>query len=171
MKISEIFTQFRRIDPDPQYSEKSRRAVLASAQNGAFPIRERGLMVFLRALETGAALVLAGFFIVLATGGFSGSRYLAPVQYAVIDPSGLKAEAQAIDIQIQLANLDYSEVTSTSQSTTPAAPAAMHPLAMTGLGAATSTEATSSSTGTGDASSTATSTSLSVNQALEALSR
>lgn len=172
MKITELFSQFRRIDPDPHYSEKSKRVVLASPRE-TVPVRERGVMVFLRALETGVALVLAGFFILLATGSFSGNKYLAPVQYAVIDPSGLQAEAQAIDIQIQLANLDYSEVTSTaSQSTTPTASAAMHPLMASGIGTASSTSgAAASSTASGTASSTASSTSLSVDQALQALSQ
>ncbi len=172
MKISELFSQFKRINPDPQYSEKSKRMVLSSLRE-TMPVRERGVMVFLRALETGAALVLAGFFILLATGGFSGNKYLAPVQYAVIDPSGLQAEAQAIDIQIRLANLDYSEVTSTAaQSTTPTISAVMRPLMAAGLGTASSTSGgTASSTSGGTASSTASSTPLTVDQALQALSQ
>lgn len=172
MKISELFSQFKSINPDPHYSEKSKRVVLAFPRETT-PIRERGVMVFLRALETGVALVLAGFFILLATGSFSGNKYLAPVQYAVIDPSGLQAEAQAIDIQIQLANLDYSEVTSTvAQSTTPTVSAVMRPLMTAGIGMASSTfGGTASSTAIGTASSTASSTSLTVDQALQALSQ
>lgn len=167
MKLSDIFSEFKRIEPDPQYSEKSKRVVLAAAQTPV-AVRERGIMIFFRALETGVALVLAGFFIVLATGGFSGTT-LDPVQYAVIDPNGLKAEAQAIDIQIQLANLDYAEVTSTAaQSTTPEAATAVHALMMAGVGAASTSTASSTAAGGKDASSTA-STTLSVDQALQAL--
>lgn len=132
-------------------------------------MRGTSIMVFLRMLETGVALVLAGFFLLLATGSFSGNKYLAPVRYSVIDPSGLQAEAQAIDIQIRLANLDYSEVTSTApQSTTPEAGVVAHLLSLPVKDASS----TASSTASGSvASSTASSTSLSVNDALQALSQ
>lgn len=167
MKLSEIFSQFKRIEPDPQYSEKSKRAILAYPQPAA-AVGERGMMVFFRALETGVALVLAGFFIVLATGGLSGTK-LEPVQYAVIDPNGLQAEAQAIDIHIQLANLEYSEVTSTATgSTTPGMRAAAR--AFTAAGTGTASTSTASSSASGNASSTA-STTLSVDEALQALSQ
>ncbi len=165
MKISDLFAQFRRIEPDPHYTEHSRREVLTSPQRGP-TMRAQGLMVFFRTLESGVALVLAGFFIVLAMGGFSGTK-LEPVQYAVIDPSGLQAEAQAIDIQIKLANLDYSEVTSTMSST--AARAAVMMRASTLAGAASSSTASSTTAGA-NGSSTA-STTLTVDQALQALSQ
>ncbi|MDR3582167.1 MAG: hypothetical protein P4L67_02740 [Candidatus Pacebacteria bacterium] len=165
MNLSDIFKQFKNIVPDAGYTEKSRRAILASPQTMA--IRERGIMIFLRSLETGVALVLAGFFILLATGSLSGGKYLAPVQYSVIDPNGLHAEAQAIDIQIQLANLDYSTVTSTSESTTATATAAVRALIIKGTGTATTSTATSTGA---DASSTAPAP-LSVDQALQALTQ
>jgi hypothetical protein len=169
MKISDILKQFKNIQPDAEYAEKSKRAVLAAPQTMA--VRDRGIMIFLHSLETGAALVLAGFFILLATGSFSGNKYLAPVQYSVIDPNGLHAEAQAIDIQIQLANLDYSAVASTSESTTATAAgtarAMMSALAIKGTGSASNP---SSTIAAGDASTTAP-TPLSVDQALQALSQ
>lgn len=173
MKISEIFSQFKNIKPDPLYAEKSKRVVLASPQTPA-NVRERGIMVFLRALETGVALVLAGFFIMLATGTFNGSP-LAPVQYSVIDPNGLHAEAQAIDIQIQLANLDYSEVPpAASGATTTVLPAAaIAAFRAAGVGAATSSPSSSASAAASSSatSTSATSTDLSVDQALQALSQ
>lgn len=166
MKISEILKQFKTITPDAEYAEKSKRAVLAAPQS--FAVRDRGIMIFLRFLETGAALALGGFFILLATGSFSGSKYLAPVQYSVIDPNGLHAEAQAIDIQIQLANLDYA-VASTSESTTATvtgnAKAMVRALTVKGSGTAVS-----SATSTASASTTVPST-LSVDESLKALSQ
>ncbi len=167
MKLSDLISEFKRIEPDPQFSEHSKRAVLATVQ-APFAVRERGITIFFRALEAGVALVLAGFFIIIATGGLSGTT-LDPVHYAVIDPSGLQAEAQAIDIQIQLANLDYSVVTSTSaQSTTPEAATVAHALMIAGVGSASTSTASSTAEGGTGASSTA-STSLSVDEALQAL--
>jgi hypothetical protein len=169
MKISDILKQFKNIQPDTEYAEKSKRALLAAPQTMA--VRERGIMLFLHSLETSAALVLAGFFILLATGSFSGNKYLTPVQYSVIDPNGLHAEAQAIDIQIQLANLDYSVVASTSESTTATtagtARAMARALTIKGTGTASSP---SSTIAAGDASTTAPMP-LSVDQALQALSQ
>jgi hypothetical protein len=164
MKISDLFAQFRRIEPDPHYTEHSKREVLASLPHEV-PMRAKGIMMFLRTLESGVALVLAGFFIVLAMGGFSGTK-LEPVQYAVIDPSGLQAEAQAIDIQIKLANLDYSEVTSTVTSTAAHAAVMMHVMTI----AHTASSSASSSAAGANGSSTA-STTLTVDQALQALSQ
>jgi hypothetical protein len=169
MKISDILKQFKNIQPDAEYAEKSKRAVLAAPQSLA--VRERGIMIFFRSLETSAALVLAGFFILLATGSFSGAKYLAPVQYSVIDPNGLHAEAQAIDIQIQLANLDYSVVASTSESTSAMTAgnikASVRALTIKGTGTASNP---SSTIVAGDASTTAP-IPLSVDQALQALSQ
>ncbi len=87
MNLSDIFKQFKSIKPDAAYAEKSKRVILASPQESPAArdwkaaLGGRGVMVFLHSLETGVALVLAGFFIVLATGGFSGNKYLAPLQY------------------------------------------------------------------------------------------
>lgn len=170
MNLSDILKQFKNIVPEDGYAEKSKRAILAAPQ--AMAVRDRGIMIFLRSLETGVALVFAGFFILLATGSFSGTKYLAPVQYSVIDPNGLHAEAQAIDIQIQLANLEYSAVASTSESTTATAAgntkAMMRALTLKGTGKANVSAA--SSTGA-NASSTPAPAPLSVDQALQALSQ
>lgn len=178
MNLSDIFKQFRNIRPDAGYAEKSKRVILASPQESpsavrgwGFALRGQGLMVFLHSLETGVALVLAGFFILLATGSFSGNKYLAPVQYSVIDPNGLHAEAQAIDIQIQLASLDYSVVTSTSESTTALSAgnitAAARALAIKGTG----TASTPSATSTAGVSSSTAPVAISVDQTLKALSQ
>jgi hypothetical protein len=109
MNLFDILKQFKNIEPDPAFAEKSKRAILASPQNMVAGI---GVGI-LRFFETGVAVVLAGFFIMLITGGFAGQQSLAPVQYSVIDPQGLRAEAQAVDLQIRLLNVNYSEVTST----------------------------------------------------------
>ena len=45
----------------------------------------------------------------LVLGGASFSQLLSPVKLASLDPAGIRAEAEAIDIQIQLSNLNYAE--------------------------------------------------------------
>jgi hypothetical protein len=110
MDLFEILKQFKTIMPDGAFTEKSRRAILAS-----LPLEKPGILGIFKAqrfvfriVETGAALALAGFFIFLITGGLSGSS-ISPVRFSAIDPQMLHAEAQAIDAQIELASLNYSE--------------------------------------------------------------
>jgi len=61
-------------------------------------------------------MALAGLLLLLLFGGFSALRFLSPLPQS-LDPTTLKAEAQAIDIQIQLAALSYTQSSSTNEST------------------------------------------------------
>jgi hypothetical protein len=51
----------------------------------------------------------AGVFVILLVGGFSTWKFLSPLHVESLDPAGLRAEAHAIDIQIQLADIAYPE--------------------------------------------------------------
>ena len=124
-------------------------------------------------IETGAAVALAGFFILILTGSFSPTSSIAPIQYSVIDPQGLHAEAQAIDMQIQLADVEYPQVTSTAMTGSAApSPAALSKVFAAALGAqATSSVSTPATVeATTSTSTSAASTTLSVDQALKQLS-
>lgn len=165
MNLLEILKQFKRIEPDPVFKENSRRAILA--QEPAPATRgwsaQRSLW---RIIEVGAAVALTGFFVLLITGAFSGTG-IAP-QYSAIDPQGLRAEAQAIDIQIQLANLNYNEAA--AQSTMQIA--GVKP-AGNGSGKTVSPApaATAPSGATATATSTASSTTMSIDKVLQSLSQ
>ena len=156
MDLFETLKQFKIIKPDEAFAEKSKRAILASE-----PLRGLGVVegfkaqrfVF-RIVETGAALALAGLSIFLITGGFSGLM-LSPVRFSAIDPQTLRAEAQVIDAQINLASLNYSEPASVVESTQKLASAIGK---KSGVGTASSTANASSSI-------------VSIDQALETLSK
>jgi hypothetical protein len=171
MELFETLKQFKKITPDATRQEISKRAILAQT-----PLEPRVVWGVRRSLaaifETGFAVALTVFFILIIIGKFPGQSSVAPVQLSVINPTTLKAEAQAVDIQIQLAQIAYTETTSTAESTpqTTAAIAAKQPgLAAAAVAAATSSSATS---GGGAASSTnASSTSISIDQALQELSQ
>lgn len=160
MNLLELLKQFKTIEPDPAFSEMSRRAVLAFPP--AAPKRLTAWRMAIRLVETGAALALTGFFMLLLVGGLSGSKF-APVQYSAIDPNGLRAEAQAIDIQIQLANVNYHESPAQAESTF-AAPKAAGILSVPAMGAPKTAGITT------EASSTATTTPVSIDAALQGLS-
>ena len=155
MDLFETLKQFKIIKPDVTFTEKSKRAVLASlplGRPGVVGIFKAQRFIF-RIVETGAALALAGLFIVLITGGFSGST-ISPVRFSAIDPQTLRAEAQAIDAQIYLASLNYSEPALVAESTQKLAATIYK---KSGVTVASSTVNTSST--------------VSIDQALEALSK
>ncbi|MGC9968189.1 MAG: hypothetical protein ABSC29_00435 [Minisyncoccia bacterium] len=108
MNLFQILKQFKNIEPDPAFKETSRRAILAYRPVAPTTHLWSAQRTLWRIIETGAAVALTGFFVLLITGAFSGSRFV-PVQYSAVDPQSLHAEAQAIDIQIQLANVTYAE--------------------------------------------------------------
>jgi hypothetical protein len=172
MKLSDILKQFKNIEPDAQFSERSKRQVLLSPQTEARTMR--GVFAFLHIIETGAAVALAGFFILILTGSFSPTASISPIQYSVIDPQGLHAEAQAIDMQIELADIQYPQTTSTvSVGSTPASQATLTKVFAAALGAEATSTGSTSTPATGTSSSTASSTAsttLSVDQALQELS-
>ena len=171
MKLFDILKQFKNIEPNAQFSERSKREVLLSPQ-----IERRtmnGVFAFLHALETGAAVVLAGFFILILTNSFSPTSSIAPIQYSVIDPQGLHAEAKAIDMQIQLADIEYPQVTSTATTgalgTSPAALTKVFAAAL-GMQATSSASTTATAAGATSTATSTASTTLSIDQALQQLS-
>jgi hypothetical protein len=170
MNLFNTLKQLKSIEPDAQFTDRSRREVLLSERKARKVMG--GVFIFLRVIETGAAAVLAGFFILVLTGTFSGPGSIAPIQYSVIDPEGLHAEAQAIDMQIQLANLDYPEVTSTPPSTAESTRSTVPTTKI--LSQALIATATSTATSTSGASAASTSTptsTITIDQALQKLSQ
>lgn len=165
MNIEEILGQLKKIEPRAAYTETSRRALLAMEPVARQPWTARRTLLHI--LESGVAVALAGFFVILLTGGLSGSQ-LAP-QYSAIDPQSLHAEAEAIDIQIQLANLKYSEVSSAESTVSAAAVAASKPATVkVGM---PKVAVTTSPTANGSATTSATSTSVSIDEALQGLTQ
>jgi hypothetical protein len=167
MNLFETLKQFKKIEPRADFSERSKREILLSPQGEPF-VRRR-IFSFLHVLETGVAVALAGLFILILTGSFSGTNSIAPIQYSVIDPAGLHAEAQAIDMQIQLADINYPQVTSTASGASTVAAAAGVAVAFSKALEENASSSVATSTASAAATSTPSST-LSVDQALEELS-
>src|SRR5258708_6377536 len=117
MELFETLKQFKQIQPDAAYTAISKRAILATTPRESWSAKR----ILIAVIETGLALGLDGFFILIATGQFFGvaTPYVPPVQLSVITPDTLHAEAQAIDMQIELAKLSYQESTTTARVSTP----------------------------------------------------
>lgn len=130
MKLNEFLKTLQDITPDAEYSARSRRLILGDAP---MP-RMRTWRFFVHNFQFGGAVAFAALILVVVIGGASFFTFLAPFRLSSLDASSLNAEAQAVDIQVNLAKLSY-----------PSKPRA----------AAVSVRATS----TGDASTSATTTS------------
>lgn len=125
MNLFELLKQFKSLEPDPRYTEQSKRAILATAQSfgTSIPAPRRVTLAAFHIAETAAAVVFAGLFLLLITGSMS---HVGPVQLSVLNPNGLSAEAQAIDkMQIQLENLSYEESSAPAAAVSPRSAAAL----------------------------------------------
>ena len=176
MNLFETLKQFKNISSDPAYREKSKRAILATLPREPWSMWR----LVTRITETGIAVALAVFFILIIAGRFPSIPYVAPVQFSVIDPQTLRAEAQAVDIQIQLANVAYQQpvtaaATTTSETTPQTAPGAHPGFAAAALQATSSPAGTAASStlpsGTAPAGSSSTQATVSVDDALKPLAQ
>ena len=155
MNLFEILQELKKIEPDPAFSENSRRMVLMSAPAERLSPRR----ILARSLAAAGSLAMAGALIFIIAGGLSATN-LAP-QFSSIDPMALRAEAEAIDMQINLLNVNYAEVTASTEPVALMGSKTGQPLNLTNV---------SSSAETAMASSTPTST-MSLDEALRELSQ
>ena len=107
MEPSDFLKKIRDIEADLTYTRRSRRLVLSSGRQLRFPNPWRLIVQSFRIGST--ALATGLLIIIIVIGWFSAGRFLTPFKLASLDPETLRAEADAIDIQIQLANLGEYE--------------------------------------------------------------
>ncbi len=118
MNHLEFLKQLKNIKADEAYVRRSRSTILGDApKTTTFP---RPWRIFVESMQSASALALVGLLLVLVGGGFSTWKFLSPFHVSSLDPAGLHAEAQAIDIQIHLTDVDYNERTAESTPATAA---------------------------------------------------
>ncbi|MDO8664060.1 MAG: hypothetical protein Q7K44_00690 [Candidatus Liptonbacteria bacterium] len=116
MELIELLKKLKNIKPDSDYSRKSRLVILSHGSTQLTINKESRLPVFsfsfkqvaTGVLRSGWAMALTAIFLFLTIGSFSVLKILSPATTAVVDLTGLKAEAQAIDAQIELTNVVYN---------------------------------------------------------------
>jgi len=110
MTLFEEIKKLRAIGASREYTEKSRRLILSHTPH-AHPARAEAFAFFVRAVRAGStALVSGAFIILLILGGVAASRFFSPVEFGGLENGAIKAEADLIDIQIQLTELgEYKE--------------------------------------------------------------
>jgi hypothetical protein len=123
--IEQKLKELKSISPDAGYTRRS-RSLLVEA-----PITQKPLSpwrVLVTSFQFGSAIALTAVLLLVIIGGFSAWKMISPFRLGSLDPASLQAEAEAIDIQIELTNLAYPEVNrgasaETTPRTTQAAPA------------------------------------------------
>lgn len=108
MEMNELLKKLKNINPDSDYSRKSRMIVLSHKENHMPVVSFSFRQIAAGVLRSGWSMALTAIFLLLAIGSFSVLKLLSPATTAVVDITGLKAEAQAIDAQIEFANVVYN---------------------------------------------------------------
>ena len=119
MNLLELLKKLKGIEPDKHYTEKSRSVILST------PLvkKIRFASPWLPQLKFIGSFALASLAFFILLGGFSNSKFSAPLKLSNLDPIGLKAEADAIDIQIQITDIHYRESSvAGNESTAPLTP-------------------------------------------------
>lgn len=109
MDILELLKQFKNIEPNRIRAEESKFLILNSPAGQKTSWFSPWRMI-LNTLEVGSATALAGFVLIIIFSGFGTFRSVSPIKLSGLDKASLRAEAEAIDIQIQLTNLNYPEI-------------------------------------------------------------
>ncbi len=105
MNLLTTLKKLQHTQPDPGYQAKSRHIILQTTP----PLPRLQILGrwILGNVESAATLALAGLCLFLVFAGFSLWKSFSPLGIAQLDLASLRAEAQAIDIQIKLAGLQY----------------------------------------------------------------
>lgn len=108
MNIEHLVGKLNTIVPRAEYTKRSRGLLVGSSfriEKDAF----RPWHLFLHGIQFGSALALVGLLFLLISGSFSAWQSASPFRLSSLDPAGLRAEAEAVDIQLQLTGIAYRE--------------------------------------------------------------
>jgi hypothetical protein len=125
MDLINLLKELKQIEADRAYTSRSRSLIVGTSRPGGVAGVWRTVV---HSIQFGSAVALASVLLILIVGGFSAWQAFSPFKLSSLDPASLRAEAQAVDIQIQLTDIAYPEPSlergsSTAVSTLPSAAA------------------------------------------------
>lgn len=133
-KLFQQLKNLKNIAPDSDYVRRS-RSLLVAAPVTRKPLSPWRLVV--TSFQFGSAIALTAVLLLIVIGGFSAWKFVSPFRLGSLDPASLRAEAEAVDIQIELTNLAYPEISRSTAAAKTASKTAAVPAPAAG---ATSTE-------------------------------
>lgn len=107
MEPIELLKKLQKIEANADYTRKSRGLIMSREKNTlpVFSFKQFAANIF----QSGSAIAMTAMLLFLFFGTFSLWKIFSPSNPVAIELTGLQAEAQAIDIQIQLTNIAYNE--------------------------------------------------------------
>ena len=111
MQLDTILKQLKTIKPDADYAARVRASLTKLEPRPSTSLRVRKTLreVLRETIQSGSALALASLALIVILGGasfFDAGNHI--VLGTPLDPAHITAEAQAIDIEVQLSGLEYS---------------------------------------------------------------
>lgn len=131
MEITELLKKIKMVEADRDYSRNSKSIILSHTKEEIFDTHITVGEIISGVFRSGWAMALTAVFLFLAIGGFSVLKIFSPATTAVVDMTGLKAEARAIDTQIELTNIAYNASLGIKNETSTAAMASSQPAKQT----------------------------------------
>ncbi|HEY4525904.1 MAG TPA: hypothetical protein VJL32_02295 [Candidatus Paceibacterota bacterium] len=108
MEILDILKKFKQMNPDADYTKRSRSFIVETPFVVASPLTSPW-RAFMQSLQFGSAIALVGATVILIVGGFSSWKFLSPFRMANLDIATLRAEAEAVSMQVELTDINYRE--------------------------------------------------------------
>jgi hypothetical protein len=102
--MEKILKQLKKITPDREYSLHSRISILSLAPGMKRP---SVWQVLVNSFQFSTAVALASLLFILVLGGFSTLKFLSPFHPAGVEIGSIRAEAEAVDAQLQLTGITY----------------------------------------------------------------
>lgn len=107
MNIYETLKKLRFIKPDVDYSSRSRNIIVTMRPDILRP-RVTLWQFVMQNVQLGSTIALTGLLLVLGFGGFSVWKSFSPFGINSLDPTNLRAEADAIrDMEVALQSVQY----------------------------------------------------------------
>ncbi|MEK7546621.1 MAG: hypothetical protein AAB536_00325 [Patescibacteria group bacterium] len=110
MEPIELLKKFKHLGADSDYTRKSKIVILSQGNDklAGFSLASREIAAGV--FRSGWSIAMTAVMLLLAIGSFSILKILSPAKTSVVDIGGLRAEAQAIDAQIELTNVFYNDI-------------------------------------------------------------
>lgn len=127
MELIELLKKLRFLKADSKYTKESRTFILSINKSEKAGFSSAIKEVISGVFRSGWSMALTAALLLLAISSFSILKLIYPATTAVVDITGLRAEAQAIDAQIELTSVTYNAIlgienkTSTTSIILPAA--------------------------------------------------
>ena len=110
-ELEKALKELKKIEPSREYSQHSKLLILSTPKLDRHVFEWKKMLWGI--IEYSSALALAAILLLIVAGNTPISSLFSPLNKSSLSASGLRAEAEAVDIQIRLFDISYNESSST----------------------------------------------------------